>query len=33
MDELASLAVVLVFGFVLLVLFLRLLAAFFTINH
>ena len=33
MDELASLAVVLVFGFVLLVLFLPLLAAFFTINY
>ena len=33
MDELASLAVVLVFGFVLLVLILLLLAAFFTINY
>ena len=33
MDELASLAVVLVFGIVLLVLFLLLLAAFFTINY
>ena len=33
MDELASLAVVLVFGFVLLVLFLLLLGAFFTINY
>ena len=33
MDELASIAVVLVFGFVLLVLFLLLLAAFFTINY
>ena len=33
MDELASLAVVLIFGFVLLVLFLLLLAAFFTINY
>lgn len=33
MDELASLALVLVFGFVLLVLFLLLLAAFFTINY
>ena len=33
MDELASLAVVLVFGVVLLVLFLLLLAAFFTINY
>ena len=33
MDELASLALVRVFGFVLLVLFLLLLAAFFTINY
>ena len=33
MDELASLAVVLVFGIVLLVLFLLALAAFFTINY
>ena len=33
MDELASIAVVLVFGFVLLVLFLLILAAFFTINY
>ena len=33
MDELASLAVVLVFGIVLLVLFLLVLAAFFTINY
>ena len=33
MDELASLVIVFVFGFVLLVLFLLVLAAFFTINH
>ena len=33
MDELASLAVVLVFGIVLLVLFLLVLAAFFTIHY
>jgi len=33
MDELASLAVVFLFGFVLLVLFLLVLASIFTINH
>lgn len=33
MDELASIAVVLVFGFVLLVLFLLMIAVFFTLNH
>jgi len=33
MDELASLAVVFIFGFVLIVLFLLIGAAFFTINH
>ena len=33
MDELASIAVVFIFGFVLLVLFLLVLAAFFTINY
>ncbi len=33
MDELASIAVVLVFGFILLVLFLLMIAVFFTLNH
>ena len=33
MDELASIAVVLVFGFILLVLFLLMIAIFFTLNH
>ena len=33
MDELASIAVVLVFGFNLLVLFLLMIAVFFTLNH
>jgi hypothetical protein len=33
MDELANIAVLFVFGFVLFVLFLLLWAAFFTINH
>jgi hypothetical protein len=33
MDELASIAVVLIFGFVLLVLFLLMIAVFFTLNH
>ena len=33
MDELLSLAVVFIFGFVLIVLFLLIVAAFFTINH
>ena len=33
MDELASIAVLFVFGFLLFVLFLLLLASFFTINH
>jgi len=33
MDELASLAIVFVFGFLLFVLFLLIGAAFFTINH
>jgi hypothetical protein len=33
MDELLSLAVVFVFGFVLFVLFLLIVAVFFTINH
>lgn len=33
MDELASIALVLVFGFVLLVLFLLMIAVFFTLNH
>ena len=33
MDELASLAVVFIFGFLLLVLFLLVWAVFFTINH
>ena len=33
MDELASIALVLVFGFVLLVLFLLMIAIFFTLNH
>jgi len=33
MDELLSIAVVFIFGFVLLVLFLLVLAAFFTINY
>jgi hypothetical protein len=33
MDELLSIAVVFIFGFVLLVLFLLIGAAFFTINH
>ena len=33
MDELASLVIVFVFGFLLLVLFLLIGAAFFTINH
>ncbi len=33
MDELASIAVVLVFGFVLLVLSLLMIAVFFTLNH
>ena len=33
MDEIASIAVVLVFGLVLLVLFLLMIAVFFTLNH
>ena len=33
MDEPASIAVVLVFGFILLVLFLLMIAVFFTLNH
>ena len=33
MDELASIAVVLIFGFVLLVLFRLMIAVFFTLNH
>ena len=33
MDELASIAVVLVFGLILLVLFLLMIAVFFTLNH
>jgi hypothetical protein len=33
MDELASIAVVLIFGFILLVLFLLMIAVFFTLNH
>ena len=33
MDELASIAVVLVFGFILLILFLLMIAVFFTLNH
>jgi hypothetical protein len=33
MDELASIALVLVFGFILLVLFLLMIAVFFTLNH
>ena len=33
MDELASIAVVLVFGFILLVLFFLMIAIFFTLNH
>ena len=33
MDELASIAVVLIFGLVLLVLFLLMIAVFFTLNH
>ena len=33
MDELASIAVVLVFGFILLVLFLLMIAVFFTLKH
>ena len=33
MDELASIAVVLVFGFILLVLFLLMIAVFFTLNQ
>lgn len=33
MDELASLAVVFIFGFVLIVLFLLVLAIIFTLNH
>ena len=33
MDELASIAVVLVFGFILLVLFLLMIAVFFTLNN
>ena len=33
MDELASIAVVLIFGFILLVLFLLMIAIFFTLNH
>ena len=33
MDELVSIALVLVFGFVLLVLFLLMIAVFFTLNH
>ena len=33
MDELASIAVVFVFGFILLVLFLLMIAVFFTLNH
>ena len=33
MDEIASIAVVLVFGFILLVLFLLMIAVFFTLNH
>lgn len=33
MDELASIAVVLIFGIVLLVLFLLMIAVFFTLNH
>lgn len=33
MDELVSIALVLVFGFILLVLFLLMIAVFFTLNH
>ena len=33
MDELASIAIVLIFGFILLVLFLLMIAVFFTLNH
>ena len=33
MDEIASIAVVLIFGLVLLVLFLLMIAVFFTLNH
>ena len=33
MDELESIALVLVFGFILLVLFLLMIAVFFTLNH
>ena len=33
MDELASIALVLIFGFILLVLFLLMIAVFFTLNH